>query len=308
MMRPYKHLGFEIAAMRALFAVTIFTSVMHMLPPLVGEAAKPHVLSAYPEMPKPVGIGKIIPLGWLSGFEAGRAVMWLMLLGLIAYVAVPMRFLKWPALLVFLIHNAVFTLNNSQGSTHHGYQIITVTLLAQVCVLWMPTVCRWFKKKPLLPEGLEIGDLWVYYSQLAIAGAYVVAGVSKLLRSHVMWVVDSPLIAVQVVKTHSQNYYNYLQPEFANRGLHYAEWIAAHPWLTRLMLTSGLLLELFAFVALIGRKSAFVIGAMMIGLHVSISLVMHLHFPQNEQTCLIFLVNLPFWAVIAGRRLASPKL
>ena len=69
------------------------------------------------------------------------------------------------------------------------------------------------------------------------------------------------------------------------------------------MLTSGLLLELLAFLALVGRKSAFAIGVMMIGLHVSISLVMHLHFPQNEQTCLIFLVNLPFWAVLAGRRL-----
>ena len=235
--------------MRVLFAVTIFLSVKHMLPPLWGEAEKPHVLSAYPETPKPTGIAHLVPLGWLSGFEAGRAVLWVMLAGLIAYAAVPMRFLKYPATLVFLIHNAVFTLNNSQGSTHHGYQIVTVTLLAQVCVLWMPQVHRWcilgwnafaslqarlFSKLKwkgalpwiperylgwrMVPEGLRIGDLWVYYSQLAIAGAYVVAGVSKLLRSGVMWIVDSPLIAVQVVKTHSQNYYNYLQDEFAGRG------------------------------------------------------------------------------------------
>ncbi len=291
--------------MRALFAVAIYLSVKHMLPPLWGEAPKPHTLAFYPEAPEPVGIAKLIPLGWLSDPAAGRVAMWVMVAGLVAYAAVPLRLLKYPALVVLLVHNAVFTLNNSQGSTHHGYQIITLTLLAQVAVLWMPAVCKWLKRRPPIPEGLGVGDLWVYYSQLAIAGAYVIAGVSKLLRSGVGWIIESPLIAVQVVKTHSQNYYNYLQEEFAGMGMQYAEWIAAHPWLTRLMLTGGLLLELLAFLALIGRGWALAIGAAMIGLHVSISMVMHLHFPQNEQICLIFLVNLPFWAVLAGRKLRA---
>ena len=125
---------------------------------------------------------------------------------------------------------------------------------------------------------------------------------SKLLRSGVMWIVDSPLIAVQVVKTHSQNYYNWLQEEYAERGMHFATWIAEHPMLTRVMLTSGLVLELVAFLALLGRGWAFLIGVARVGLHVSISLVMHLNFPQNEQVCLIFLVNLPFWMALAGRK------
>jgi hypothetical protein len=304
-LRPYKHHNYEIVAMRVLFAVVVFLSVKHMLPPLWGEGAKAHALAAYPEAKNPTGIAHLIPLGWMSGVAAARVVMWFMVAGLIAYATVPIRFLKYPTLVVFLIHNAVFTLNNSQGSTHHGYQIVTLTLLAQVAVLWMPTVCRWLKKKSLVPEGLQIGDLWVYYSQLAIAAAYVIAAVSKLLRSGIGWIIDSPLIAVQVVKTHSQNYYNYLQADFADMGMTYATWVAAHPGLTRIMLTGGLLLELFAFLALIGRRWAFAIGAAMVGLHVSISMVMHLHFPQNEQTCLIFLVNIPFWAALAGKKLRA---
>lgn len=291
--------------MRVLFAVTVFLSVRHMLPQPWGPMSKPHILAAYPGTPEPSGIAHLIPLGWLADEGAGSAVMWLMAAALIAYAAVPLRFLKWPTLLVLLIHNAVFTLNNSQGSTHHGYQIITLVLLAQAAVLWMPDVCRWFKKKPLMPTGLSIGDLWVYYSQLTIASAYVIAAVSKLLRSGVGWIIDSPLIAVQVVKTHSQNYYNHLQTDFADMGMTYATWIAAHPGLTRVMLTGGLLLELFAFLALIGRRWALAIGAAMVGLHVSISMVMHLHFPQNEQVCLIFLINAPFWAALAGRWLAK---
>jgi len=293
--------------MRAIFAVTIWLSVLFFLPPLWGENSKGHGLAAYPETPEPVGIAHLIPLGWMAATAAARTLHWVLVVALLAYTLVPFRHLRYPALAVLVIHNAIFTLNNSQGSTHHGYQIITLTLLAQTLLLWYPTFCKWAKWLPPLPAAPDLRSLWVYYSQLTIAGAYVIAGVSKLLRSGLSWIVDSPLISVQVVKTHSQNYYNWLQDVYSDRGMTVANWISDHPMLTRFMLTGGLLLELFAFLCLLGRGWAFVIGAAMVGLHVSISLIMHLDFPQNEQVCLIFLMNVPFWMALAGRKLAAPK-
>jgi hypothetical protein len=307
MLRPYNHRSYEITAMRVLFAVAIWLSVLYFLPPLIGEQSKGHGLAAYPGTPEPVGIAYLIPLGWMAETGPARVVHWLLAISLLAYAFVPFRFLRWPALSVFLIHNAIFTLNNSQKSTHHGYQIMTLVLLAQALVLWYPTFCKWWPRLPKLTKEVGMRGHWVYYSQLTIAGAYIVAAVTKLLRSGLGWIVDSPLISVQVVKTHSQNFYNWLQPEYADRGMAFANWIADHPLLARVMLTSGLLLELLAFLCLLGRGWAFIIGASMVGLHVSISLVMHLHFPQNEQVCFIFLMNLPFWMVLLGQKLRPKK-
>ncbi len=297
--------------MRALFAVSLWLSVLALLPPLFGESPKGFVFASYPEAKQPTGIAHIIDLSWLSKAGPARTLHWVFVVSLLAYALVPFRLLRFAVLPVFAIHLIVFTYNNSQGSTHHGYQIQTQCLLAQTLLLWWPSI-HWLAGRarlrlPSLPGSPDLRSLWVYYTQLTIAAAYVIAGFTKIARSGLGWIADSPLICVQVVKTHTQNYYNWLDPQFAGRGVPVAEWIAAHPWLTRGMLTSGLLLELFAFVCLLGRGWAAALGAAMIGLHVSISLVMHLHFPQNEQVCLIFLVNLPFWCALLGAKLRKAR-
>ncbi|MGI9243657.1 MAG: hypothetical protein ACR2RV_22865, partial [Verrucomicrobiales bacterium] len=81
----------------------------------------------------------------------------------------------------------------------------------------------------------------------------------------------------------------------ADMGLPYAMWITAHPWLTRLMLTGGLVLELFAFLLLINRAWAAAIGISLIAMHLAIGELMGLHFPQNIQADFGMLVNAPFW-------------
>ena len=113
------------------------------------------------------------------------------------------------------------------------------------------------------------------------------------------WIIDSPDVAVQIVKSHSQKYYEYLQPQWSDMGMTYANWITAHPWLTRIMLTGGLVLELFAFLLLINRAWAAAIGISLILMHLAIGELMALHFPQNIQGDFALLVNAPFWIFAA---------
>lgn len=312
-LRPYRHAAWEVLLMRLLFAGGIyFLSLRLMVPEVLpgawfesggfaretlGLRASEHKLSGFSEAKEPVGIGLLIDLTFLSGEAVGKWVHWVALGALLVYVTGFL--LPFSTLVLFALHCTIFTLNNSKGAIHHGYQIFTVVLLAQVCVLWVPWLVRaWPPLRKILPEhraGLHRRDLFVYYSQLAVAGVYMIAGLSKMLRSHVKWIIDSPDVAVQVVKSHSQKYYEYLQPEWGDMGMGYATWISANPGLTRVMLTSGLLLELFAFLMLINRAWAAFIGISLIVMHEMIGELMALHFPQNSATDFALLVNAPFW-------------
>jgi len=305
--------------MRLVFAIAIYLSLRVMLPEIVPPEVfespvlknefvrdtlkirpSDHKLETFKKIKGPTGIAhlKFVDLTFLTKHSVGIALHWIALGALVAYVAGLV--LPVSTLIIFLIHCAIFTLNNSTGSTHHGYQILTITLLAQTCALWFPILFGRLPEKarrylPRHDPDLHRRDLFVYYSQVAIAGCYVIAGLSKVLRSHVKWIIDSPDVSVQIVKSHSQKYYEYLQPEWADKGMTYATWIAENPWLTRIMLTSGLLLELFAFLLLINRAWAAGIGISLILMHLAIGELMGLHFPQNIQADFGLLVNAPFW-------------
>lgn len=305
LLRPYPHRAWEVFFMRLGLALTVYYSLRKMLPDIFGFNQKAAGLAGFAnaKMEDAVGIGKVIDLTFLADPQVGTILHWIVVPALIAYSAG--FILPVSTLIVFLIHLVVFTLNNGKGAIHHGYQILTVALLAQLCVLWAPILLRNLPDKirrylPRHEPGLHQRDLFVYYSQVVIAGAYVIAGLSKVLRSHIKWIIDSPDVSVQIVKSHSQKFYEYLHPEWADMGMTYATWIAAHPWLSRIMLTSGLGLELFAFLLLINRAWAAFIGLSLIALHWSIGLIMGLHFPENMGADFGLLVNLPFWIFAAA--------
>ena len=293
--------------MRLLLGIATYMSLLVMLPDIFGLSKKAAGLASFTEASSPVGLGKLIDLTFLSNHSVGVAMHYIVVVALVAYIlglVMPVS-----TLVVFLVHCSVFTLNNSKGATHHGYQILSITLLAQTCVYWVPLLCRPLPDKvrrylPTHGPGLHRRDLFVFYSQVAIAGAYVIAGLSKVLRSHVKWIIESPDVSVQIVKSHSQKYYEYLHPEWSDMGLTYANWIAAHPWLTRLMLTSGLALELFAFLLLVNRAWAAFIGISLILMHLAIGEIMGLHFPENIRADFAMLVNAPFWIFAAAMLLA----
>ncbi|MGI9241040.1 MAG: hypothetical protein ACR2RV_09570, partial [Verrucomicrobiales bacterium] len=206
--------------MRLLLGISVYLSLRIMLPDVFGIIKNDPGLAGFSKATDPVGIGKLIDLTFLSDHGVGIVLHWVLLVALVAYIAG--FILPVSTLIVFLIHCSVFTLNNSKGATHHGYQILSITLLAQVAVLWAPVILRPLPKLrryfPTHEPGLHRRDLFVYYSQVAIAGAYVIAGLSKVLRSHVKWIIESPDVAVQIVKSHSQKYYEYLSPEWADMG------------------------------------------------------------------------------------------
>ncbi len=143
-----------------------------------------------------------------------------------------------------------------------------------------------------LRPGLGLQRMAIYASTVTFAASYVVCGVVKLVNSDFQWIQKVPYLAVQLLKSNWDGYYDSLVPvpEWLDKV---TQSIVDHPNLARLVFGGGLFIELFAFVVLINRKWAFVGGLAIIVLHLSISKVMDLHFEYHMAAALIFLVNLP---------------
>ena len=251
----------------------------------------------------PVGLGHLIDLTWLSDVESHGSFRALVYVGLGLYalgLALPL------ALPVMALgHVLYFTLYNSQGFTHHGHQIVSLVLMIQTGVVWWSCVRRGFR--------WGFPDAWInsrilWQSTIIIAGTYLVSVITKMKQSGGKWLWNSNNVALDIIKTQRQTYYNDLDP--ANQGdPANALWLLAHPWQARLLFSSGVILETLSFLALGGRGLAFLIGISLIAMHRSIEELMGgLTFPNNEAMCVIYLINVPFLIAWPIDRWILPRL
>jgi hypothetical protein len=197
----------------------------------------------------------------------------------------------------------------SNGSKPHHLQLVSYMMIGQVFAS-IVQICRqpsW--KSFLMPAGLPreaidgfrkpsvYRDRCVFYGMQMLAAAYVITGLSKLVRSEWTWIQNVPNLVVQIEKTLKMDYYNTLKDsdDRAARGM--IELVSDHPYLGMIIFGGALLTELFAFLALFNRALLLFFGFAIIALHKSIGAVMDLHFFSHEVIALLFFINLPFWTV-----------
>jgi len=258
----------------------------------------------YTAQKSPVGIAKFIDLTWLHLDWARPAILVLAGIACLAYIAGRGLAITLPALLV--LSTLVRTYHNSQGFQDHSHQLIALTLLAQSIVVWVFLVRRWKKlPTPSLTDRINEHSWLLYYSQGIIASTYVVAAMSKLMRSTGMWVINSPYIAFDIVKAQRQNYYKYLDDSLAGDP-EKAVWVLENQNIARLMFGGAFFLELFALIALKNRMWALLTGLSLIILHRSIKWMMGLNFATAELLLLVFFINVPFWIHWAANRHKNP--
>ncbi len=285
--RPHPVGRWEWTIMRVLFAVIVFYDLTDRDP------------YKHAGQPKPEGIAKFVDLTWLNESWAYPTVLIIVGIACLFYIfGFGLRF-ALPVML--LLSTMVRTYHNSQGFHDHSHQLIALALLAQTIVVWV----FYIRKLRGRPEPSVAMPGWLlYYTQGIIAATYVVAAMSKLMRSTGMWVINSPYISYDLVKAKRQNYYKYLDEDLAGDPAA-AVWVLENPNLARLMFGGAFFLELFALLALKNRPWALLIGVALITLHRSIKWMMGLNFATAELLLVIFFINIPFWAWWAANRKSS---
>lgn len=262
-------------------------------------------LEVFNSQPSPIGLAWRFDLTFIHDPALTPWFTAALLLSLLLYIWGRATLLALSYLLAYWV--VVHTLSHSQGAIGHGTNLVGLVLLALWSGHGTALVYR-LLRQPLRPgTDLNAHDLANYFTMQVIAAAYIVAGISKLILSKGTWIDQLPNIAVAVQRNHDQRYYNDLTPGLMEKGRFLADLIAQHPTATRLLFSGGLLVELLAFLALLNRRAAFLVGVSLYVMHVLIEQTMALNFYRNKWILLIYFINLPFIAVWCWRGLKARR-
>lgn len=273
----------EMTLMRLFFAVLVFFAIKW-------ETGNLHPVKTDDE--DAVGLARLVSLDFLIHLKP--LVLWqlITILGLIAYVCSMLPVAGLLPALFFTI--GIGTLNASQGAHNHSTQLVAMILLGQFLVYAVPLVMK--KDGPtlnwLMPED-TVHRRAMYVSLVIFAASYVVCGWVKLDNSDWKWFGNVvPGLALELQKTNWSSYYDTLEPVPAALTS-VVSLMNDHPTLARMFFGAGLLVELFAFLIVLGRRWAFFYGLLIVVLHLSISRLMQLDFWYHIFAAMIFLVNVP---------------
>ena len=186
--------SYERAFMRLLFGLMVFRAQRELF--------------AAQAITVPNGLARLVHLDFL------RADSVITLCEIALPIALAIYILRWGTgiALVFLalISAGYGSINNSQGAIGHTYQIVSLVLLvqmaAQFCERWKNRA-RSMTYAALSQKNFGEHRL-ISWSQQMIVATYVVSGLAKIIKTHGMWFTTSPAIALQIVKSTDQLFYN----------------------------------------------------------------------------------------------------
>ncbi len=298
-----------------------------------------------PNEPHPVGLLKILHfladgsgvtdhsqcrtwLTWLADPDKFEIFRWCFVGVLVFYVAGIALPLVLP--LASLMHILPYTLFGSQEYNYHGAAMISLVLLAQALTVLYDSITRRCSFKP--PDAKLRGWLLVQ-SMVIVTGAYFVSVIAKVDNSKGKWFQNSNNVALDMIKADRQTYYNQnkgpapdITPEDMKlvkemgitdvmfRPKSYpvqvvATWLLEHPWTSRILFSSGVLLEAICILAIGNRILAFIIGLSLIAFHRSIDALMGgVAFPFNELCDFIFLIGIPFGLAWSLERIKNVRV
>jgi hypothetical protein len=251
------------------------------------------------ELPFPNGLAQWLDLGWglvpqvYTGLHAA-------LLAAAALYASGVAFpLAAPLLLVCYLVPA--TLLNSSGAISHHYQLMTLLLLAQTLAAWAWCLGRG-RAAALWSSPAALHSWTTRVSLQVVAGNYVLSALTKLVATHGTWIWATHLMPVQFEKTRWQLFHDRLSMPELPLGAALNDACLAHPWICPLFFGPGLLIELFAFAMLFGRRWALLLGAAIALMHELVAATMGLFFRPHAAIAIIYAVNAPYWSARATRR------
>lgn len=282
---PQPHSRAEIIVMRVLFALMLLDVIPGSLHPQ--------------HLAMPLGLaGMGLDLSWLPG-----AMPWLKGLSYALLLVYALGRVPWlTTTLLFAITLLVGTYHNSNGSIKHHHQVVSLILLAQALWHWWWLFRHRRASQQHADDGLVCGRWAAFVSQQAIVAAYVVTGITKVATSGFFgWISQAANYPVQIRKTNLQAMYSKAEAS-VSAGAKLEDWLALHPAVGQVMLGTGLVLELGAFLALLGRRWSFFYGILLIAFHALNSVFMNLNFRWHNEAIAIFLIFPPAMAAVRHLR------
>jgi hypothetical protein len=196
-----------------------------------------------------------------------------------------------------LISVVVFSIERSNGIFHRK------ELLSVVFIVQSVAYVRYYLGSKNLKSQTTATNLAMKYSVQAIAAGYMIAGITKLQNSGIGWITESPNMVVQIIKSFSQKS---IDTQFAflfDYGKYMSDMLIQYPNFIKVAFTAALLIELFAFIAMLGKRSARTYGFVLLTLHIAMLAMMGIVLAAFVGLLFIYLINIPGFVINLFNRL-----
>ncbi len=243
------------------------------------------------DLPFPVGICSLFNCACLTlGYPRIITIVALVVLEILYILEIGAM---WCSLLLFLIAVVILTIEESNGSPSEN-GILSLVFFAQFLA--------YFLNKFNLSKSLSKNRM--QFSAQIFAAGYVLAGISKLHVSGLAWfTTDAPNFALEVMRNFNSKYITYGNIWYYNRGIEIADFVLNHIIITKILLGFSVMLELCAFVLMLGKRLSFVYSFLLLFLHVGIYLTLDIIFPSITVPLIIFFINPLYWILIVAEAL-----
>lgn len=237
-----------------------------------------HPLFNRVNVPLPSGLCELLNCGFALQPYMRWIIAALITSGLLAFLFE--KKMVYSTLLLFIASLLIYSIQESQGHLRRS-GILSLIFLAQFAAYSLHR----------LGVSANLSRNRVQFTAQFIAGAYLLAALSKITTSGWAWFTDSPNVALQVIKSFDYGYFDSANYQLLQTGQKTATWISNHTTLVKLLFGSALLLELGSFMLLCKKQIAFVYALLLLCMHLGILWVMDIFFPTISFPLIIFLIN-----------------
>ena len=245
------------------------------------------VFSRYNYAPTPESIFKLIPGSFYLSFNAKIFLLSTNLL--LIYFYITEKHIWWSLLGLSLISLFAFSLEDSNSDFNRN-TMITGIFFAQFFAYSIRKIYLDF----------DIEKYRIQFSVQLISISYTISAISKLNTSGLNWITDGLLMPLQIMKTNYFGFVNDGNIAHITNARQIINLLDKYSFGVMFILAFTLIIELFAVVSIINKKSAFVYGVLLIFMHIGIYLVLDVAIGGTYIPMLIFMINpmFLFWITL----------
>lgn len=153
---------------------------------------------------------------------------------------------------------------------------------------------------------LNLNKERIYFPLQLLAAAYTLTAVAKLRASGVDWFTsDAKNFAAHVLRYHYSAYVSYGVENFRIKGEIISDFIFNNLLVTKVALGAVLVLELSAFVLMLGKKFAFAYGVLIVFFHLGVLVIMNLFIPSFAISIIALSINPLYGLVTCIRKIVE---
>lgn len=134
------------------------------------------------------------------------------------------------------------------------------------------------------------------FSLQIIAAAYILAGISKIVESGVVWFNEEAInFVLQSYHATYEKYSTYGVLAEHQRAEYIFNWMVENLYFTKFLLFLSIALEIFSFVLVLGKKRAMYYGVLLIGFHIGIFIAFRLVLFTIVISMIVLVFNPVYW-------------